>query len=311
MHWGPEVFPEQKCQPISHPVGCEILCGLRNLQLRSKFHSRGKGQRYLLCFWLSIQVASEREEGGRWLNAAWSIGYLVPRLEVSRWRHLQKAESCGHFWNFLSCPDFFVWWLLPVLIKQQQLGVLERTGSCSLALSWKEQFKVQSGISSVGRERHCLKDNVGTRLNMGCLFKLGNRGRIVNSGRAVFWRLFFRHSMYWGEVLKVLWWHVTVLGWLGRPAEGWGSAWYGVKCSLKSERSGRYCCLGCRAELVPCLAAALPHMLLEPDDPGNFSLHMSLYIYIYTHTFIRFPLELSLLFEEIRCSLKSLVPQLS
>lgn len=45
---------------------------------------------------------------------------------------------------------------------------------------------MQSGISSLGRERHCLKDNVGTRLNMGCLFKLRNRGRIVNSGRAVF-----------------------------------------------------------------------------------------------------------------------------
>lgn len=64
----PRGISRAEVSPISHPLGYEILCGLGNLQLRSKFHSRGKGQRYLLCFWLSIQVASEREEGGRWLN---------------------------------------------------------------------------------------------------------------------------------------------------------------------------------------------------------------------------------------------------
>lgn len=41
-------------------------------------------------------------------------------------------------------------------------------------------------FGSLGWERHCLKDSVGTRLYMGCQFKLGSRGRIVNSGRAVF-----------------------------------------------------------------------------------------------------------------------------
>lgn len=100
---GPQVVsPEQKCQPESYLVGCDILCGLGNLQLRGKFHSRGKGQRYLLCFWLATQVAAGRGEGGEWLSAAEipdeSMGHLIPRLEVRRRQgHLQKAEGCGRF----------------------------------------------------------------------------------------------------------------------------------------------------------------------------------------------------------------------
>lgn len=46
-----------------------------------------------------------------------------------------------------------------------------------------------------------------------------------------------------------------------------------------------YSCPRRWAELVHCLAAAIPHMLLEPDDTGSSSLHMCLYIYIYTHIY--------------------------
>jgi len=44
-------------------------------------------------------------------------------------------------------------------------------------------------------------------------------------------------------------------------------------------------CPGCWAELAHCLAAALPHVLLEPDDSGSSSLHMCFYIYIHTYIY--------------------------
>lgn len=114
-----------------------------------------------------------------------------------------------------------------------------------------------------------------------------------------------------GSAEQVLRWHVIVLGWLGGPAEDWRSTWCCVKRSLEFESCDGYCCPGCWAELVHCLAATLPHVLLKPDNSGSSSLHMCLCIYIHTHTFIRLPLELSLHSEECRYSLKSLVPQLA
>lgn len=69
---------------------------------------------------------------------------------------------------------------------------------------------------------------------------------------------------------------MIVLESLGEPAEGWGSTYCGMKCSLEFKRA----VMG-----TAVLDAALPHVLLEPDDPGSFSFHICWYIYIHTHIY--------------------------
>lgn len=46
------------------------------------------------------------------------------------------------------------------------------------------------------------------------------------------------------------------------------------------------CSPGWQAELGHCLAAALPHVLLEPDDSGSSSFQLCIYIYVYAGVFL-------------------------
>jgi len=129
---------------------------------------------------------------------------------------------------------------------------------------------------------------------MGYRFGLGNRGGIVTTGGAGFWRRSFRNSMYVleGSAEHVLQWQVIVLGWRCGPAEGWRSV-------LDAGQSLR------TALLLLFLTCCWSLMTLAA------LLSICASIFIYTHTFIRLPLELSLLSEETRCSPKLLIPWLA